>query len=239
MDPGGDRNVAPSLTTDRIVPAQLSRLEKRVYRGVWNIVQRTWQGERWIRVTDNEGLAKFIQVNGLETDPFGQPVIINAIGSLNVEIALDEGPDEGSLMQDACDVLKQYPPGAIPPQVLIELSPLSSKMKQRVLALLQQPVDPQVMQAKGLALQKTAADITEKQAAAQRHRSQSAMDAARAVHLVSEAHLNGAHAFKTAVEAAAGPQSSNAQPSPQSNGAPGPLVPPTDPPLSPNQPFGG
>jgi hypothetical protein len=138
-------------------------------------------------------------------------------------------------MQDAYDVLKQYPPGAIPPQVLIELSPLSSKMKQRVLALLQQPVDPQVMQAKGLALQKTAADITEKQAAAQRHRSQSVMDAARAAHLVSEAHLNGAQAFKTAVEAAAGPQSNNAQPSPQSSGAP--LMPPT--PMPANQPFGG
>jgi hypothetical protein len=88
---------------------------------------------------------------------------------------------------------------------LIELSPLSSKMKQRVLALLQQPVDPQVMQAKGLVLQKTAADITEKQAAAQRHRSQSVMGAARAAHLVSEAYLNGAQAFKTAVEAATGP----------------------------------
>jgi hypothetical protein len=112
-------------------------------------------------------------------------------------------------------------------------------MKQRVLALLQQPVDPQVMQAKGLALQKTAADITEKQAAAQRHRSQSVMDAARAAHLVSEAHLNGAQAFKTAVEAATGPQSNNAQPSSQGSGTPGPLMPPTGPPVSPNQPFGG
>jgi hypothetical protein len=109
-------------------------------------------------------------------------------------------------------------------------------MKQRVLALLQQPVDPQVMQAKGLALQKTAADITEKQAAAQRHRSQSVMDAARAAHLVSEAHLNGAQAFKTAVEAATGPQSNNAQPSSQGSGTPGP---PTGPPVSPNQPFDG
>ena len=180
--------------------------KKRVYRGVWNIVQRTWQGERWLRVTDNEGLAKFIQVNGLESDPFGNPVLINAIGALNVEITLDEGPDEANLMQDAYDVLRQYPPGAIPPQVLIELSPLSSKMKQQVLQLLQQPADPQMMQAKGLALQKTAADITEKQAAAQRHRSQSMMDAARAAHLVSETHLNRAQALKTAVEVAAQPK---------------------------------
>jgi len=126
-------------------------------------------------------------------------------------MTLDEGPDEANLMQDAYDVLKQYPPGAIPPQVLIELSPLSSKLKQRVLQLMQQPVDPQAMQAKGLALQKAAADITEKQAAAQRHRSQSVMDAARAAHLVSEAHLNGAQAFKTAVEAAGGQSAQPAQ----------------------------
>jgi hypothetical protein len=193
--------------------------KKRVYRAVWTIVQRTWQGERWIRVTDNEGLAKFIQINGLESDPFGNPVLINAIGALNVELTLDEGPDEANLMQDAYDVLRQYPPGAIPPQVLIELSPLSSKMKQRVLQLMQQPVDPLAMQAKGLALQNAAADITEKQAAAQRHRSQSVMDAARAAHLVSEAHLNGAQAFKAAVEAADG--QANAQPpQPQTGGLP-------------------
>jgi len=203
--------------------------KKRVYRAVWAIVQRTWQGERWIRVTDNEGLAKFIQINGLEADPFGNPVLINAIGALNVELTLDEGPDEANLMQDAYDVLRQYPPGAIPPQVLIELSPLSSKMKQRVLQLMQQPVDPQAMQAKGLALQKTAADITEKQAAAQRHRSQSVMDAARAAHLVSEAHLNGAQAFKTAVEAAGG--QADAQPSQPQTGK----LPPGEPPLGPPQ----
>jgi hypothetical protein len=203
--------------------------KKRVYRAVWAIVQRTWQGERWIRVTDNEGLAKFIQINGLEADPFGNPVLINAIGALNVELTLDEGPDEANLMQDAYDVLRQYPPGAIPPQVLIELSPLSSKMKQRVLQLMQQPVDPQAMQARGLALQKTAADITEKQAAAQRHRSQSVMDAARAAHLVSEAHLNGAQAFKTAVEAAGG--QADAQPSQPQTGK----LPPGKPPLGPPQ----
>jgi hypothetical protein len=185
--------------------------KKRVYRAVWNIVQRTWAAERWIRVTDNEGLARFIQINGLETDPFGNPVLINAIGSLNVEMTLDEGPDEANLMQDAYDVLKQYPPGAIPPQVLIELSPLSSTMKQRVLQLMQQPVDPQAVQAKGLALQRTAADIFEKQAAAERHRSQSVADAARAAHLVSQAHLNGAEAFKTAIAAAVGPQTAQAQ----------------------------
>ena len=62
------------------------------------------------------------------------------------------GPDEANLMQDAYDVLKQYPPGVIPPAVLIELSPLSSQVKQRMQALMQQPVDPMAMQANQLEL---------------------------------------------------------------------------------------
>jgi hypothetical protein len=53
------------------------------------------------------------------------------------------------------------------------------------------------------------------------------MDAARAAHLVSEAHLNGAQAFKTAVEAAGGPASAQ-QPQAQTGG-----LPPGKPPLGP------
>jgi hypothetical protein len=115
---------------------------------------------------------------------------------LNVEMTLDEGPDEANLMQDAYDVLKQYPPGAIPPQVLVELSPLSSKMKQRVLQLTQQPVDPAAVQAKALALKEKAAEIGEKEARAERHRSQTVSDAARAAQLMSGAHLDSAQAIR-------------------------------------------
>ena len=53
--------------------------------------------ERWIRTTDNQGLAQFIQINGMEYDQYGNPTIINAIGSLNVDMDLDDGPDEASL----------------------------------------------------------------------------------------------------------------------------------------------
>jgi hypothetical protein len=212
--------------------------KKRVYRAVWNVVHRTWQAERWIRVTDNDGLARFIQINGLETDAFGEPVIINAIGQLNVEMTLDEGPDEANLMQDAYDVLKQYPPGAIPPQVLIELSPLSSKMKQRVLALMQQPVDPAAVQAKALALKEKAAEIGEKEARAQRHRSQSVSDAARAAELMSTAHLNSAQAYQTAMVAAHGAQPSAPPPANPgiSQSHPRPM-PPGPAPVQPELPF--
>ena len=41
----------------------------RVYRAMWSAVQTIWTSERWIRVTDDQDLAQFIQVNGWEMDP--------------------------------------------------------------------------------------------------------------------------------------------------------------------------
>jgi hypothetical protein len=173
--------------------------KKRVYRAIWNIVQRTWTAERFIRVTDSQGLAQFIQINGFGMDPnTGQPIIINAIGQLDVEMTMEEGPDEANLMHDAYDVLKNYPAGVIPPAVLIELSPLSSQMKQRVMQLMQAPVDPMMMQAKQVALQSEQAKTEELHARAERHRAQSVSDAARAAHLMSQAGLNAQEAYTQA-----------------------------------------
>jgi hypothetical protein len=46
----------------------------RVYRAVFCAIQKYWTGERWIRVTDDDGLAQFIQINGTQIDPAtGQP----------------------------------------------------------------------------------------------------------------------------------------------------------------------
>jgi hypothetical protein len=63
----------------------------RVYRAIWNVLSRHWQAERWIRVTDDDGVAQFIQINGLTTDQYGQPAIANYLGSLDVDIIIDEG----------------------------------------------------------------------------------------------------------------------------------------------------
>jgi hypothetical protein len=35
----------------------------RVYRDIWNIIQRYWTSERWIRVTDDQNVAQFFQIN--------------------------------------------------------------------------------------------------------------------------------------------------------------------------------
>jgi hypothetical protein len=125
----------------------------RVYRKAWNIVQQHWQAERWIRVTDDEGLAQFIQINGLQIDPMtGQPAMVNAIGSLDVDIILDEAPDSINAMQDLYETLQQVLPAVAPMlmpaqaqaavELLINSSPIDSSAKKKFKEAGEQPAPP-------------------------------------------------------------------------------------------------
>jgi len=166
--------------------------KKRCYRKIWNIVRRTWTAERFLRVTDNQGMQQFIQVNGIELGQDGLPTFVNAIGNLDVEISIDEGPDEANILQDAYDVLKGYPPGMVPAPVLIELSPISSSVKKRVLAMLQQQPNPMQQQAAMLELQLKEASVADKRAQADQRRAGSVRDVASAAHLAHDAGMRTA-----------------------------------------------
>jgi len=144
----------------------------RVFRAIWNAVQRHWTAERWIRVTDDENVAQFFAVNQLQTDPrTGQPAIVNALGSLDVDIILDEGPDTINMQADAYDTLTVMARGgqAVPPELLIELSPLAGSIKKKALGIIQkakqeaQQVPPAQQQAIMLELQQKQADTEETQ----------------------------------------------------------------------------
>src|SRR5262245_47750028 len=117
----------------------------RIYRAIWAAVQRYWTAERWIRVTDDEGIAQYIQINGVGLDQFGMPTMINVLGQLDVNFILDEGPDEVNAMADAYDTLiAMSGQGAqVPPQILIELAPLTGSVKRKLQAILEKP-DPVV-----------------------------------------------------------------------------------------------
>lgn len=119
----------------------------RVYRKAWNIISRTWQNERYIRVSGEDKKPIFVQINALETDEWGQPMIINAVGSLNVEISMDEGPDELNLMQEAYDVIKDDP--TIPFAIKLMFMPISSSLRKQIeqkmaQAAQSQPPDPKL-----------------------------------------------------------------------------------------------
>jgi hypothetical protein len=121
----------------------------RVYRGIWNALKQFWTAERWIRVTDNEDVEQFIQINGLERDEYGRVTFINQIGSLDVDIVLDEGPDNVNSMADSFDLLLSLAQSGaqVPPEILIELSALPSSVKKRVMAKITQGQNDPMQQA--------------------------------------------------------------------------------------------
>ena len=115
----------------------------RVYRSLFNAVQKYWTNERWIRVTDAEGQPQFVKINEVvQIDPVtGMPMLRNAVGELDVDIILDEGPDSVTLMQDTYDAISQALPAVAPMlspakasavmDVLIETSPLPADIKKK------------------------------------------------------------------------------------------------------------
>ena len=152
----------------------------QLYRAIWNTAQRHWTSEKWIRITDDETQkAAFVQLNALSLDQFGRPVMVNALGALDVDIMLEEGQDVASLEQDLFELLKGYPPGTFPPSVLIEMWPGPRSLKNRILKMMQppppKPPDPMQIAAAKLQMEgaavknaKTAADARKSDAQAQK-----------------------------------------------------------------------
>jgi hypothetical protein len=148
----------------------------RVYRKVWNCIQRHWEGERWIRVTDDENLSQFIQVNGVGLDPMtNEPTLVNAIGELDVDIILDEGPDSITSDADAYDTLTALvgKAGSVPPemvgpfmQMMIKLAPLPHSRKKELLDTWNKEPTPEEQQRKQIETQMGAETLREKGASA-------------------------------------------------------------------------
>ena len=191
----------------------------RVYRGIWNILQHYWTAERWVRVTDDAGLAQFIQLNGVGLDQYGHPAVVNAVGSLDVDIIVDEGPDNINMMADAFDTLNALAQSGakIPPEVLIELAPLQNSVKQNLLNLMKQATqpDPVAQFAKKVALDGQVATN-------EKTRAQTALDTAKAMKTLHDGHIDAREEQRAsgAIPQAVQPPLPTA-PAPQGAGAPG------------------
>lgn len=138
----------------------------RIYRSVWNAMQEHWTAERWIRVTDDQGAAQFVQLNGIQMDPqTGQPVMVNSLGALDVDIIIDEGPDTVTVMADVYETLQSLAAAGVPvpPQVIIETSNLPDSQKKKINGMIEKAnqADPMQEQAKQVALAGEAAKVDE------------------------------------------------------------------------------
>jgi hypothetical protein len=160
MQQNGIAELGPFLTNYR--DAKL-----RLYKLVWQAAVSHWTGERWIRLSSDPEVSKFISVNAMQVGPDGFPQLINALGQIDVDIILDEGPDTTSVMGDIFDTMQSLAQSKIPipPQVFIEMSNLPKSQKDKLLKLLE-PKGPRPEQQAAMQLQMadTQATVGKKQA---------------------------------------------------------------------------
>lgn len=129
----------------------------RVYRDDWLDVQQFWTAPRSIRVAGEDEF-QFIDVNQMVMTAEG-PRIANAIGELDLDIVMDEGPDTVTLNEDTMQVIDSMiqkgliaGPGALP--VVAEVMNLAPSVKAALLKANQPPQpDPQAQQLQQAAQQ--------------------------------------------------------------------------------------
>lgn len=132
----------------------------RIYRQVWNRIKQFWTDEAWVRVRDEEQV-KFTALNRKVTrreviaaelatqqipeeekaeilarvaaDPTSQqPMVLNNVADIDVDINIDEVPDVVNLQQEQFGMLVELAKSGavqIPPKALIEASQLRNKRK--------------------------------------------------------------------------------------------------------------
>lgn len=169
----------------------------RVYRALFNALQKHWTGERWIRITDDEGVAQFIQINGIQIDPqTGFPAMVNAIGSLDVDIILDEGPDSITIAQETYETLGN---------VLSSIGPMLSPNEAR--AAVSILIDTSAMPSASKKLFKDASKQAQQPDPVRQQMQQIEMagGAAKVKQTEADAELKQAQTVKTMMEAQQGP----------------------------------
>lgn len=172
----------------------IKRWRLQVYRMSYCTAQRHWTAERFIRVTEDDQLKGFLQINGMDLDEYGLPVMVNALGQLDVNILLDEGPDAVTLMADTYDQIAQDP--TIPFPVKLELMPIQGSVKRKIQGMMQPPPpNPADVAAKQIALEAAKADVDVRHSTATKNR-------AGAVKSVFDAAASAAKAGLDAAQAA-------------------------------------
>lgn len=146
-----------------------SDFKRRIYRRMWGVIRQFWRNERWVRVTDDERNIRFVGFNrpitlqerlqGLPEDQIMQAAqqmglqpgdprlgmqigMENPVDEIDVDILIEEVPDtvtlEGETFQQVVNIATSLP-GAVPPEILIELAPgLKRDVKDRLIERLTQ-----------------------------------------------------------------------------------------------------
>jgi hypothetical protein len=151
------------------------------YRACWLAAQKFWTADRMLRVSGDQQVAQFLQINGVQMNEFGLPILVNALGNIDVEIKIDEGADNETVMGDIFDLLMALSQNnvPVPPAAIIEASNLPLSEKKKLQQMVSQP-DPMKAQAAQLMMADKQADIQKKQAEVGKIQSASMLNVSKA-----------------------------------------------------------
>lgn len=134
----------------------------RVYRKLWQRCRQAWNGEKWIRITDEDDSVQFVGLNQYGMGPDGTIQGQNLVAQMDVDIILNEGPDTITMNEELMQTLAGIGEAATGPlgKVMIELS--NAPNKERLIKMLDAAtaVPPEVQ-----AMQKRMAQLEEMMAA--------------------------------------------------------------------------
>ncbi|MEN3931404.1 hypothetical protein WJT86_10085 [Microvirga sp. W0021] len=166
----------------------------RIYRQIWARARQFWQAPMWVRVTDDIGSPKFIQINEPVVDAIGTPLINpqtglpimrNRIAKMDVDLIVDRVVASANLQdemfKELISLVKASGLGATPQvlSALIASSPVRAQVKRQLMQAIQvqgQP-DPQQQQ---LVLRKALAEIAKEEAYAMKYGASAMKDQAEA-----------------------------------------------------------
>lgn len=179
----------------------LRSMDRETYSKCWARAKQFWTAPQFIRITDREDAPEFVGLNEPMIDPqTGQVVgMQHNIGDLDIDLIIEEGPDVATIQQEVFEQFGQLLPTLVqlPPQMqafAVEMSPLPSSKKKRLLDILQGgDQDPQ-QQAMQQQMQQAQQEL------------QMASGQAQIAETAASAELKRAQAFKAAREAAGPPQ---------------------------------
>lgn len=184
----------------------------RVYRAMWERARQFWTDERWVRVSDSFGRPEWLAMNrtvgrSLAIDPATGmqqivPVRENVVAEMDVEIVIEDAPDQVTLQAEQFAQLSQMAANGVPvpPEMLIKASNLPDKAE--LLEMMEQQRQQQMQVQMAMAEAENRRADMAAQAKAERDMAGAAKDAATAQKIGVDAEETAARARKTNVEAA-------------------------------------
>lgn len=111
-----------------------------VAKQVIRLIQQFWTEEKAIRVTDDQGVVKFLRLNERVTTKDGREIIMRNVRTGKYDIIVDEAEDSINMGTDVFgELAKLAQTGAIPPDIVMEFAPIPFGLKQRILNQMRAP----------------------------------------------------------------------------------------------------